>query len=210
MAQVVQNLRTPVLRDQERTSVFAAYDGTVADHTRPPGQAAVLPGTPAFGAVLDAASGHEFGDVLDTASEHESEPASADNVPAPDPARPMPVEPGGTCDVGAQVANKHTTAGDLPMTDVPNPSGALLGNADDVSIIDSCVCARRCVWYASCSPVYAYGRGFLHQACCERRWYLRQQGFYGCCREVCDVHAESAPATNRAAGRAVQAAPCCS
>ena len=185
---VVHDLYARVPHEHRRVSISAASDNTAADHTRPPGQAAVLPGTPELGDVLDAASGHEFEVVLDTASGHESEPASADNMPAPDPARPMPVEPGGACDVGAHVASRRTAADGVPMADVPDPGGASINHR-------FCVCARRCVWCASGPPVWAarqghaHGQDFLDRARCGRRWYLRRQRFYGCCHEVCDVRA---------------------
>ena len=85
-------------------------------------------------------SASAFCGVLDTASGHGPEPTSAVKVPDPNPAQPMLVEPGGACGVGAVVANRLQAAGDVLMMDMPNPSGALLANTNDVSIIDS-VCA---------------------------------------------------------------------
>ena len=59
-------------------------------------------------------------------------------VPDPDPTQPMPVEPGGACDVGAVVAHRLTAAGDVLMMDMPNPSGMLLTSTNGgVSVIDS-------------------------------------------------------------------------
>ena len=49
MAQVVQNLCTPVLREQEHASIFVASDGTIAGHTHPPSKPAIMQAlTPIF------------------------------------------------------------------------------------------------------------------------------------------------------------------
>ena len=113
------------------------------------------------------------------------------------------------------LANRLTAAGDVPMTDVPNPSGVLLANANDVSIIDS---ARAPDGVSGIPPVPQCMRPGRAMPVDEVSYVKPALDAGGACvskfsaatatKSVTSAPNACAPAADRTAGGAVQASPC--